>query len=787
MKRAERYGGAFLCDGVGLGKTFIGLMLIERFAVHEKKNVALFVPKSAKEPVWERELGKRLPDVFKGYSRLKIFSHTDLLREKMNDELDRVAEEADVIIIDEAHHFRNTGTKGEEGGERQSRYWRLFDIAAGKQMFLLTATPINNRLTDFQHMVELFTQKQSDHFAGGTLGIHSLSGHIRQLEKKIEEEIYGGKDDDELIFDDPGASIRLGQDQLFGALVVQRSRSYVKESMKREGDGEVQFPEPRKPTVAEYSVRQTYGKLLDMVAQAFHKKDPLFVLGVYNPYAYYKGDSEDVATALEIGRLKQVVALIRTNFLKRFESSADAFKQSCWRLLFKLLAWMEVNCETDHEKAQLDRWKRKHAKLLNYTPDRDLFNGEESDEDLVPPELLEDLAPLDRNDFKVDEIISDTIQDLEQIADFLSELEKFKPSQDLKLKKLIQLLTKDPVLSKHKVLIFSEFSDTARYIAAQLKEAGIEGVDQIDSGTKVNRAKMIQRFAPYYNESSSAVEGDKEIRVLIATDVLSEGLNLQDATRLINYDLHWNPVRLMQRIGRVDRRMNPEIEARIVKDHPDQKELRGTVAYWNFLPPDDLDDLLRLYGRVAHKTLRISKTLGIEGKKLLREDDDYEDLRNFNETYEGQRSPDENMHLEWQDLIKEFPELEAQLNEMPNGIFSGKEHIKPGTRAVFFCYARPAYDREASERDESDIWSAEAGDVQWYLYDVASEKIIEDAPRIIDAIRCRPDTPRKVELDQPQLSDIRVAIEKHIAKTFLRKVQAPVGVKPELRAWMELN
>lgn len=787
LKRADRYGGAFLCDGVGLGKTFIGLMLIERFAVLEKKNVALFVPKSAKGPVWERELSKRLPDVFRGYSRLKIFSHTDLMRDKIADELDQVAAEADVIIIDEAHHFRNTGTKGEEGSQRLSRYWKLFDIAAGKQMFLLTATPINNRLTDFQHMVELFTQKQSDFFAGGTLGIHSLPGYIRQLEKKIEEEIYGDKNEDEFVFDDPETTVRLAADPLFDALVVQRSRSYVKESMKREGDGEVMFPEPREPTVADYSVRQTYGKLLDMVAEAFHKKEPLFVLGVYNPYAYYKGDSEDVATALEIGRLKQVVALIRTNFLKRFESSADAFKQSCWRLLFKLLAWMEVNCATDHEKAQLDRWKRKHAKLLDFNPDKELFDGDDTEEDLFDPELLARWERLNRDEFKVEEMFSDTLQDLDQITDFLNELEKFKPSQDLKLKKLIQLLTKDPVLSKHKVLIFSEFSDTARYIARLLKENGIEGVEQIDSGTKGDRSRIIQRFAPYYNESSSAEVGDKEIRVLVATDVLSEGLNLQDATRLINYDLHWNPVRLMQRIGRVDRRMNPEIEDRILKDHPNQKGLRGTVAYWNFLPPDDLDDLLRLYGRVAHKTLRISKTLGIEGKKLLREDDDYEDLRNFNETYEGQRSPDEDMHLEWQDLIKEFPDVEAQLNAMPNGIFSGKEYIKSGTRSVFFCYARPAHDRDASEREGEDIWCTEAGDVQWYLYDVASEKIVEDAPRIIDAIRCRPDTPRKVEMDQPQLSDIRTRIEKHIAKTFLRKVQAPLGVKPELRAWMELN
>jgi superfamily II DNA or RNA helicase len=788
LKRADKYGGAFLCDGVGLGKTFIGLMLIERFAVHEKKNVALFVPKAAKGPVWERELRKRLPDVFKGYSRLKIFSHTDLMREKMAEELDRVAEEADVIIIDEAHHFRNTGTKGEEDEARKSRYWRLYDLAKNKQMFMLTATPINNRLTDFQHMVELFTQHATDHFAGGTLGIHSLPGYIRQLEKAIEKEIYGGLEAEEPVeLNAADVSVRLSTDPLFDALVVQRSRSYVKESMKREGDGDVMFPEPREPTVADYSVRQTYGKLLDMVAEAFHKREPLFVLGIYNPYAYYKGDSEDVATALERGRLKQVVALIRTSFLKRFESSAEAFRQSCWRLMMKLLAWMEVHCETEHEKAKLDRWKRKNAKLLDYTPQKDMFDDDEVEDDLVPPELLEAVEKLSRKDFKVDEIIDHTLADLKQVADFLDELEKFKPAQDLKLKKLIQLLTKDPVLSKHKVLIFSEFGDTARYLAGQLKDAGIDGVDQIDSGTKGDRAKLIQRFAPYYNESSSAEVGDKEIRVLVSTDVLSEGLNLQDATRLINYDLHWNPVRLMQRIGRVDRRMNPAIEARIIVDHPDQKDVRGTVAYWNFLPPDDLDELLKLYGKVAHKTLRISKTLGIEGRKLLREDDNYEDLRNFNEQYEGQRSPDEDMHLEWQDLLLQYPNLDERVSAFPNGIFSGKQHINPGTKSVFFCYARPAHDRVASEASGQDVWTAQAGDVQWYLYNVATGSIAEDGPRIIEVIRATPETPRKAEMDQVALSTILVTVEKHIAKTFLRKVQAPVGVKPVLKAWMELN
>jgi hypothetical protein len=95
----------------------------------------------------------------------------------------------------------------------------------------------------------------------------------------------------------------------------------------------------------------------------------------------------------------------------------------------------------------------------------------------------------------------------------------------------------------------------------------------------------------------------------------------------------------MQRIGRIDRRLDPKIEARIVADHPDQAALRREVAYWNFLPPEELDTLLKLYGKVSKKTLRISKTFGIEGRKLLKPDDDYDDLKDFNEEYEGTLSP----------------------------------------------------------------------------------------------------------------------------------------------------
>lgn len=164
LKISRQHGGAFLCDGVGLGKTFVGLMLIERFAVHERKNVVLFVPKSGREPVWEAALRQYLPRLGGTFSGLQIYNHTDLQRGgRFEEEFENVKERADVVIIDEAHHFRNPGPKGEDAVGK-SRYRRMFDLTEGpngvKQMFMLTATPVNNRLIDLQHMIELFSRRQ---------------------------------------------------------------------------------------------------------------------------------------------------------------------------------------------------------------------------------------------------------------------------------------------------------------------------------------------------------------------------------------------------------------------------------------------------------------------------------------------------------------------------------------------------------------------------------------------------------------------------------------------------
>jgi len=811
LKRAKKYGGAFLCDGVGLGKTYIGLMLIERLVMHDNKRVVLFVPKAARYAVWESKIRKYVPQILGGFLSFRIYNHTDLLRKnrQIRSELQQMRSQADVVIIDEAHHFRNTGIRGEEDDERRSRYWEMFDLCEDKQMFMLTATPVNNRLTDFQHMVELFSRREPDYFGIAPLGVHSLPGHIRRLEKVLDKLNPQGEHSDSAANSDFApletnlveAEDVLREDSLFEELVVQRSRSYVKASL-REEDAEVIFPQPSEPRVVPYSVKQTYGKLLSLVEDAFHKQKPLFSLAMYYPWDFYKGqrDLSEQEVAMTLGRQRQVVRLIRTAFLKRFESSVHAFEASCRTLMKKLIAFYMTHAQARTDKSRIEKWLIRNAQVTGYDRDRSLaLLGEEltemelAEEDVVEPEFFEHAfdRQLDGSEFDLPGLLADTLSDLDTIADFLKELARFQPSQDKKLQALVQLLRghlaglKDVALQRHKVLIFTEFKDTAGYLTEQLRKAGFEKVARVDSDVLSDgRHRLMQRFAPYYNDSSSGelqAADQEEIRILISTDVLSEGLNIQDATRLINYDLHWNPVRLMQRIGRIDRRLDPEIEAHIIEDHPEEERLRGIIRYYNFLPPGELNELLSLYRTVTHKTLRISKTFGIENGKLLRPDDDYEVLRDFVRQCEGTRSQSEVMSLELERLLHENPDLEHRLNRFPNRVFSGKEATEPGSCGVFFCYARPARDPDTGE------WSIEAGDVKWYLYDLATERIIDEPAEIVQYIRSRPDTPRVCKMERESLVAIRRKLDSHIKKHYLRKVQAPVGVKPVLRTWMELS
>lgn len=800
MKIARRYGGAFLCDGVGLGKTFVGLMVLERLVQHERKKVLLLVPKSARESVWMANLRKFLPRLADGvFSNLKVLNHTDLSRESLSEELKQVAEQADAIIIDEAHNFRNPGVAG-EGQRRESRYRTLQRIAQGKEMYLLTATPVNNSILDLMHLIELFAG-DGEKLKRAPLGIHSLQGHFRSLEKKIRQ--ASGEDTSDAQGDLFSVDENVGSgeaheifalDPAVSELVVQRSRAYVKTSQRQEAKGEAIFPVREDPVVANYRSSKLQTKLLDLVEEAFARTRPLLSLAIYNPDDFPRGGGDSSVTDFDRGRRKQVVRLIRVGLLKKLESSTVAFDHSCQRLFTKLLAWAEAHVETDEEKRRLEREKSRHAEIIEFIAARQAaWRDEEREEgeDLVTPEMLLSVDRLDRKSYDVEAILDETYNDLFQLSRFIHELKEFSPDQDGKLGALIKLLKTDPVLREHKVLIFTEYMTTARFLRDELRKAGIEGVEEVDSATKTDRGEVIRRFAPYYNGSSSQELADRkapETRVLISTDVLSEGLNLQDATRLINYDLHWNPVRLMQRIGRVDRRMNPEIEERLVRDHPEVEKQRGRVVYWNFLPPEDLERLLNLYNRVAGKTLRISKLFGIEGRKLLTESDDYDDLRDLNQAMEGEETAEEKLRNELREMLLAHPELEARLTGLPNRVFSGRERITGAAKGVFFCWALPGRKPEPDpEADELENWTDADGRAAWYYYDLATGQVADSATHIAELVRSVPETARRLSTPEDALRAAREAMERHIGNSYLKQVQAPAGVRPVLKAWMELN
>ena len=772
---ANHYSGAFLCDGVGLGKTFVGLMLIERFVKKERKNVVLMVPAAARISVWETTIKKYIPEILEGFYPFKIINHTDLLLEKNENLMRQIAEQAEIVVIDEAHHFRNRSS---------NRYRKLFDMMATghqKQMFMLTATPINNSFLDLQHLIELFTHRQDDYFAAAPLGIHSLSGHFKRMEAKLTT-MTGTSISDSV---DVTEDIFRG-DRLVNELVVQRSRAYVKKSLSNEEGAKVLFSIRQAPTVANYSLRKSYGGLIDHFVDSFYRKDkktgknlPILALAVYSPYedAYYVGDKAKIDEMVS-GRQQQVVNLIRQLLLKRFESSVEAFAETCIRIYARLRKFMLDYKEYGNVR-QIDRLLNKQETISAFVDrfiEENIMTSVEELEDDLPDYVWEVEEHLDVSDFDIRSMLDDTILDMEVLAEFIEDIMGFEPENDDKIRELERILREDSRVAGKKVIIFSEFRATAKYIYRELVKDGFEGVAEVDGQSKGNRHELVQRFAPYYNDKSSA-EVEDEIQILIATDVLSEGLNLQDASCLINYELHWNPVRLMQRIGRVDRRRNAEIEEKLLHDHPEIATDREKAFYWNFLPPTELEQLLSLYRTVSQKTLRISKTFGIEGKKLLTPDDDYEALKEFNSQYEGETSSDEEMALAYQDLLADNPDYDQVVLTLPKKMHSGKT---ASTRTgYFFCYELPT-------KRADGTWTSGDGLYRWYIVDPETGTVSDSVYEIWKAIQCDHEEPRRLETTEEDFASVRKTIESFIKKSYMRAVQAPLGVKPRLVTWMQL-
>lgn len=755
----QRWDGSFICDSTGLGKTYIGLMLLEYHLAHGDR-ILLIVPKSARKSVWERDIQRYLYPRYRiaCEEHLKIHNQTDFGREGTvpKERLEYYRDYFPVILVDEAHHFRTPWA------HRSKTLQMLVNGGAPKTIYFITATPINNSVLDLYHLVNYIARGQHNYFS--SLGIHNLRRHFKQLEDALDTLVSSnGSADLQTAVQD--ADI-MRTDGLLKAIVIQRSRNYAKETERRSGK-DVLFPKREKPRVIPYSLRKVYAHLYDDLKTAFDRDAPLLSLAIYNPDAFRK----EKVTPEILNRNRQVIGLIRILLLKRLESSYAAFEASLEDLLRRMAAFL-----SQYAPQRWNQWQREHVELWR-TVQQHL--QQRTDEDEAGTEIEEgnefddiEVRGLENpEDYQADKLLHKVQQDMDVLATLLDGLhEHLSPTTDDKLNNLAHVLHSDPRLRKGKVVIFTEFRDTARYLQKELSNNhGFADMEEMDSTCKVNREEVIKRFAPYYNCTLEELPRytNRQIRILVSTDVLSEGLNLQDASLIINYDLHWNPVRLMQRIGRVDRRLDPEIETLLGRKQPVK------VSVYNFLPPGELEDLLHLSQRVTGKLLRISKTLGIEAP-LLTPEDEWEALKLFNEKYEGRQSIEERLHLELQQIRTDYPELWEELSSFPRRIFTGKRG--EDVRGLFCAYRFPNLKEPAAP-----------GEVRWYFRQDDTGGVWEgdQLENIANVIRSVYSTPRVTQASAETLKAWRQDIERRV-KDYLKALQAPMGAKATLICWMEV-
>lgn len=632
-------------------------------------------------------------------------------------------------------------------------------------VFLLTATPINNSPLDLYHLLNYIAQDDRAKFA--RIGVSNLRGWFNERLQRDDLGLLQLTLANEPEFQD-----------FLRHVMVMRSRKYVKTLDKQE-DPSVKFPQRALPEVIEYSLQEVYGELLPEVFQAFDSQDAKVKLVLYETERFKQQKDEQA-----LQKQSNVVGLVRTMMLKRFESSQRAFVASLEDLLYKHMVVLEqvhslkaAAWRAEHEDVWSELQKSRQARLaMNdgaaQTTDEDV----DEEEDSLPLSTYEMSKTASiRGDIRAfgDQANAwyDALEsDMTALAGLLRKLHYLvKPETDAKLLALVDKIKSTKRLRENKIVIFSEFKDTARYLEQELrKHFPNDSIVEVDSARAVtNREKIIRRFAPYYNAKSDAELREAlndPIRILVSTDVLSEGLNLQDANIIINYDLHWNPVRLMQRIGRVDRRMDP------------QKPVNYDQVYvYNFLPPGELEEVLKLHERVSGKLIAINRTIGIETPVLTAEDDakakDY-----YLNIGEGALTVAETLRLKAHELAKLYPDAWEQTTQFPNRIYSGKKAKRP--RSLFLCY------RIAGESEDND--GEQSLDVRWVMIDAQSGEITEDLDRIHKRIACRDGTPRVTTMPREERTRLRKDVESRWLDKIAFQRQQVGDAQDELLCWMEV-
>lgn len=690
INKLEKYNGCILADSVGLGKTFTALAVIKYYE-NRNRNVLVLCPKKLNDN-WQtfRSNYKNNP-VLADRLRYDILFHSDLSRDKGLSnglDLERVNwGNYDLIVIDESHNFRNGGrfdNDDEDDDFKENRYARLMNkvIRSGvkTKVLMLSATPVNNRFSDLKNQLQLAYEGKAENINGLLNTGKSIDGIFRDAQTAYSKwaKLPSERRTTEKLVD----SLSYDFFQLLDAVTIARSRSHIIKYYDTNDIGK--FPKrlppiSRRPKLTDLDDAITFSDIAGQLEK--------LNLSIYTPSLFifdsvkdnYGIDFQGEGLTID-GREKGIRKLMAINLLKRLESSVNSFRLTLTR----------IHDFIKDSIAAIDKFQKEGYGTIDITEFSEDLDTEDAENDpFVGRKSKINLRDMDyiswRRDLKAD---------LEVLEYLISKLRDITPQHDAKLQQLVADLKhkfEHPINgSNRKVLIFTAFADTANYLYDQLSgrildDCGLHTA--LITGSTEGKCTLpklrctfndiLTYFSPLSKDRDAIHPNDtREIDVLIATDCISEGQNLQDCDYLINYDIHWNPVRIIQRFGRIDR----------IGSKNDVIQL---VNYWLDM---ELDEYIKLKGRVESRMkATVITSTGDDNLLSDNEKGDLEYRRNQLKKLQNEVIDIEDMDtgVNIMDLgLNEFRlDLLANLKEHPNmdltpfgmsAIVSASELVEPG-------------------------------------------------------------------------------------------------------------
>lgn len=615
INKILKINGCIIADSVGLGKTYEALAVIKYFELLNNRVLVLCPKKlTGNWTIYQASQNHALNPFVKDRFNYTVLYHTDMGRitgrsDANGIDLDNFNWGAyDLVVIDESHNFRGNPVERtkDDGTTKMNRAKWLMEkiIKSGvkTRVLMLSATPVNNTLRDLRNQIALITEGRDDALLE-TCGIKDISLTLKTAQTNFTT-WADHKRNPRRNLKDLLERLDSAFFKLLDELTIARSRKHIKSFYKLEMIGS--FPERLKP----YSVYPvidlknrfpTYDRLNKQILE--------YKLSIFNPSAYVleekKQKYEDLA-GTEVRAFKQsdrenfLIGMMKVNYLKRLESSIESFEISLDRTIRKI----EVL------EKKIDSFMKKKIPTQEETleapePDEEELdeNGEELDQWQVGKKLKFDLA-----DLKLKEWLDDLSTDKAALVDLYNNAIAVSPDRDAKLHELKRIIGNkiehQTNNGNNKVLIFTAFADTAQYIYdnlsswikndLKLNSALITGAHTQTTFGKSDYDSILTNFSPVSKNRSKMKSAPQqgEIDILVATDCISEGQNLQDCDFLVNYDIHWNPVRIIQRFGRIDR----------------LGSINSKIQLVNFWPTKDLDNYINLKERVEARMALVDVT-----------------------------------------------------------------------------------------------------------------------------------------------------------------------------------